>query len=75
METNSTDDELARFLCRELFECTNGSPMEWRRFTGGGASMDAALEHAVEQGWLMIDRRGNACLTGEGRRLVRRTLS
>ena len=75
MERNQTDEELARFLCRELFECTNGSRSEWRRLAAGGRSMHAAFEHAVEQGWLMIDSRGNACLTDDGRRLVRRTLS
>jgi hypothetical protein len=75
MEKHRMDEELARFLCRELFECTNGSPNEWRRLAEGGRSMHTALEHAVEQGWLMTDNRGNACLTDDGRRLVRRTFS
>ena len=75
MEKHQTDEELARFLCRELFECTDGSPREWRRLAAGGPLIHTALEHAVEQGWLMVDNRGNACLTDDGRRLVRRTLS
>ena len=75
MEKHRMDEELARFLCRELFECTNGSRSEWRRLAGGDPWMHTALEHAVEQGWLMTDNRGNACLTDDGRRLVRRMLS
>src|SRR5712692_3048401 len=53
MKKRATADELARVLCRELYEFTDGWPMEWRK-PGGGARMHAALEHAVEHGWLLV---------------------
>ena len=68
-------DELARRLCRQLYEFTDGWPMEWRRAVGAD-SLNAAVEHAVENGWLLFDARDSSiCLTDEGRRLVRKTLS
>jgi hypothetical protein len=75
MELPRTADELARVLCRQLYEFTDGCPMEWRQ-ASGGASMHTAIEHAVEQGWLLFeDLDCSVCLTDEGRRLVRKTLS
>jgi hypothetical protein len=75
MEQDRTADEWARFLCRQLYEFTDGWRMEWRR-ADGGASMHAAMEHAVQHGWLLFDDRDSSiCLTGEGRRVVRKTLS
>ena len=75
MEQLRTADELARFLCKQLYEHTDGWPMEWRQAVGG-ASMNVAVEHAVDHGWLLFDGRDSSiCLTDEGRRLVRKTLS
>ena len=75
MEKRATADELARVLCRELYEFTDGWPMEWRKLVGG-AWMHAALEHAVEHGWLLVDDRDDCiCLTEAGRRLARKALS
>jgi hypothetical protein len=66
---------LARFLCRQLYEHTDGGLMEWRRPVGG-YSMQMAVEYGVEHGWLLFDARNSSiCLTDEGRRLVRKTLS
>jgi hypothetical protein len=76
MEKLETADELARSLCRELYECTDGRPEEWRKAVGGG-SLYAIVERAVENGWLIVDDWDSSicCLTDEGRRLARRTLS
>ena len=69
-------DHLARRLCRELYEFTDGRPMEWCKAVGG-SSLNMILEHAVQHGWLIVDDRDSSmcCLTEEGRRLVRKTLS
>jgi hypothetical protein len=75
MEKRKGTDELARNLCRELYEFTDGWPSEWRRVVGG-VSMHAALEYALHHGWLLIDDQDRSiCLTEKGRRLVRKTLS
>jgi hypothetical protein len=74
MEKRKRTDELARILCRQLYEFTDGWPMEWRKV--GGVSMHAAMEHAVVHGWLLFDDLDDSiCLTEKGRRLVRKTLS
>ena len=68
-------DELARRLCRQLYEFTDGWPVEWRRAVGAD-SLHTAVEHAVENGWLLFDVRDSSiCLTDEDRRFVRKTLS
>jgi hypothetical protein len=71
-----TADELAGFICRQLYELTDGRPREWRKATGG-ASVHTAVEQAVENGWLIVDDQDSSicCLTEEGRRLARKTLS
>ena len=69
-------DELALLLCRELYEFTDGRPMAWGKAVGDEPSLLMAMDHAVEHGWLLLDiRDGSVCLTEEGRRLVRKTLS
>ena len=35
MEKRATADKLARVLCKELYEFTDGWPMEWRKPVGG----------------------------------------
>jgi len=35
MEKRATADKLARVLCRELYEFTDGWAMEWRKPVGG----------------------------------------
>jgi len=69
-------DELARFICRQLYEFTDGRPKEWRKAIDG-ASVHTAVEQAVENGWLIVDDQDSSicCLTDEGRRLARKTLS
>jgi len=74
MDKRRTADEAARDLCRQLYEFTDGWPMEWRVVLGG-TSMYAALERAVDHGWLMVDENSSICLTETGRRVARKTLS
>ena len=68
-------EELARRMCRELYEFTNGRPQKWRRIVGGDL-MHKAMDYAVGRGWLEVDGEGiRVSLTDEGRREVRKTLS
>jgi hypothetical protein len=76
VEQQSAVDDLALFVCRRLYERTDGRQMEWRRPVGGGASVETAVEYCVDNGWLLFDdRRKTICLTDEGRRQVRKTFS
>ena len=75
MDKRRTADEAARDLCRQLYEVTDGWSMEWRVVLGG-ASTHAALEHAIQHGWLLFDDEDSRiCLTEKGRRVVRKRLS
>jgi hypothetical protein len=47
MEKLEMADELARILCKELYECTDGRPTVWRKAVGG-SSLYAIVERAVE---------------------------
>jgi hypothetical protein len=49
MAKRGTTDELARKICRDLYEFTDGWPMEWRK-AAGGDSMHRALEHLPSEG-------------------------
>ena len=74
MQVDGTDS-LARALCRQLFETTDGRTMEWRRAISE-LPLEAAVEYGVVHGWLLFDAHDSSiCLTDEGRRQVRRTLS
>jgi hypothetical protein len=71
----STEESLALYVCRRLYEDTDGRPMEWRR-AAGGHSIQNAVEHGVDHGWLLLNAWNESiCLSDEGRRLVRKTLS
>jgi hypothetical protein len=68
-------DSTARALCVEL---TAGKPSQWRmvRLIGPAigqdeAAVDAAIAHAVEQGWLLAagNPAHSICLTDAGRAL------
>jgi hypothetical protein len=48
--------------------------MEWRTLVTNKTA-DAAVELAVECGWLLADGDKGVCLTHEGRSLVRKELS
>jgi hypothetical protein len=58
-----TTEELARHILRRLYEATDGRPMEWRKLV---TNADAAVELAVDFGWLLADGDKGVCLTAEG---------
>jgi hypothetical protein len=73
-ERNST----VRAMCVELARATGGKPLQWRmvRLIGPAigrdeAAVDAAIAHAVEQGWLLAagNPAHSICLTDAGRAL------
>ena len=77
MDNLGSIEELARVMCKDVYEATNGQPNEWKTI-GGGASMRRGMIYAVARGWLLGDGRsfrGRVCLTDEGRREVRKGLS
>ena len=47
-------EELARRICRELYEFTDGQPNKWRRIIGGDL-MHSAMSYAIWRGWLEVD--------------------
>jgi len=69
-----TTEELARQILRRIYEDTDGRPMEWRTLVTSKTA-DAAVELAVDCGWLLIDGNKGVCLSDEGRALVRKELS
>jgi hypothetical protein len=69
-------EKRARALCVELARATGGKPLQWRmvRLIGPAlgqdeAAVDAAIAHAVEQGWLLAagSPAHSICLTDAGR--------
>ena len=77
MDNLGSIEELARAMCKNVYEYTNGQSNEWKTI-GGGASMRRAMIYAVARGWLLVDSRifrGRVRLTDEGRREVRKALS
>ena len=70
MARRPTTEELARQILRRIYEDTDGRPMEWRTLVTN-KSADAAVELAVDYGWLLIDGDKGVCLSDEGRALVR----
>ena len=69
-----TTEELARHILRRLYEATDGQPMQWRTLVTNKTA-DAAVELAVDSGWLLADGNKGVCLPDEGRSLVRKDLS
>ena len=74
MEKRKRVQELARRLCMELYELTDGQPNKWRHIIGGDL-MHSAMSYAIWRGWLEADSESiKVSLTDEGRREVRKTL-
>ena len=74
MARRPTTQELARQILRRIYEDTDGRPMEWEPLVTDNTA-DAAVELAVDCGWLLIDGNKGVCLSDEGRALVRKELS
>jgi hypothetical protein len=75
MVTRESVEELARRMCRELYEFTDGQPNKSRRIVGGD-QMHRAILFAIGCGWLKVDSQGMRIgLTDDGRQEVRKMLS
>jgi hypothetical protein len=69
-----TTEELARHLVRRVYERTEGR-LEWRTVAMRGKAVEAAVELAVERGWLLVDGKSGVSLTHAGRAEVKKGLS
>jgi hypothetical protein len=67
-------DQDARKFVKALYEATDGKSLQWRMIIGL-SSKQAAVDHAVEKGWILFEEGRNICLTDEGAALARTTLS
>ena len=72
MPRTTRNEMLALNLMHRLYEATEGRPNRWRMLAGIQIT-EAALDLAVERGWLVVDKGGhNVALTKTGRERVRR---
>lgn len=60
-------EEIALRLVRKLYDATEDRPQQWWSLAGMFAATDEAVQHAVDQGWLIVEG-GHVCLTDHGRR-------
>ena len=63
-------DQDARDLVTSVYRVTDGRPLKWRMLIGLSAKQ-AAVDYAVERGWIIVEEGNNVCLTVKGARLVR----
>jgi hypothetical protein len=70
-----TNEELAMLLLKKIYETTDGKPMEWRMVAANNGTARAAIELAVDRGWLLVEGGNIVCLTDEGRNVVKKGLS
>lgn len=70
----SETEKLARHIAASLYETTAGRPQQWRSLAGISESnlTEAAVQLAVDRGWLLIEGGHSICLTDAGRRLGER---
>jgi hypothetical protein len=58
-------------LLHTLCRTTDGGLQQWRTLESlGFADQPAAVQHAVDEGWLMINGGHSVCMTEAGLRLV-----
>ena len=64
-------EKLARHIVNSLYESTGGRPQQWRSLAGIYESEEAtaAVQLAVDRGWLLVEGGHSICLTDEGRRV------
>ena len=60
-------DTQALQLVDALFASTAGRPQQWRSLLGLRGATDAAVQHAVDQGWVIVEGGHSVCLTDHGR--------
>ena len=63
-------DQEARNLVTSVYRATDGRPLKWRMLIGLSAKQ-AAVDYAVERGWIIVGEGHTVCLTVKGARLVR----
>jgi hypothetical protein len=63
-------DQEARNLVTSICRATGGKPLLWRMILGLSAKQ-AAVDYAVERGWIIVEEGHNVCLTVKGARLGR----
>ena len=63
---------MASRLVRDLYDVTAGRPMQWRAIGGmaDGSDIEAAVQLAVQKGWMVLEGVHSVCLTDEGRKQV-----
>ena len=54
-------------IVRALYTATDGQPMQWRSLATFQGFSDEAMQHAVHQGWLIVEGGHSVCLTDLGR--------
>jgi hypothetical protein len=69
VDERSQQQDACKFV-HALYTATEGRPMDWRVMVGL-ADKRAAVEYAVEQGWVIIEGESRACLTAKGATLAR----
>jgi len=67
-------EKLARHIVNSLYEATGGRPQQWRSLAGISETTEtkAAVQLAVDRGWMLIEGGHSVCLTDAGRRLRQR---
>ena len=67
----SETEKLARHIVASLYDATDGRPQQWRSLAGISETVatKAAVQLAVDRGWLLIEGGHSVCLTDAGRRL------
>jgi hypothetical protein len=68
-----TTEELALHILKPVYEHTEGRS-EWRTLATNKTG-EAAVELAVDRGWLLVDGSMGVCLTEEGRARVKKDFS
>ena len=70
----SVTEKLARHIVASLYDATGGKPQQWRSLAGISETTEtkAAVQLAVDRGWLLIQGGHSICLTDEGRRMGER---
>lgn len=65
------NDGDARRLVKALSDATAGRPQQWRSLIDlGFGEGSAAVRHAVDERWVLIEGGHSICLTDAGRRLT-----
>jgi hypothetical protein len=65
MSMSAEVDQDARKLVKSLYTAMEAKPMQWPMVTGL-SSKQAAVDYAVEKGWLLVERGRSVSLIEEG---------